>query len=75
MNFELHYYYALVGVVNQSGCGLWHIHVCKITFNFQILDPPLHGCGIIIIIVKEVCLHEHGPGTRLSINFLVGDHI
>ena len=26
-NFELHYYHALVGVVNQSGCGLWSMCV------------------------------------------------
>ena len=27
MNFELHYYHALVGVVNQSGCGFVE-HAC-----------------------------------------------
>ena len=31
MNFELHYYHALVGVVNQSA------------LRFQILDPPLQA--------------------------------
>ena len=43
MNFELHYYHALVGVINQSGCGLWgtYINVCKRTLHFQILDLPL----------------------------------
>ena len=54
MNFELHYYHALMGVVNQSVCGLWHMCVKEPHFRIELLT--------MLYMVRE-------PGVSIGTNF------